>query len=777
MKLLRVIRDTRLESGGPVQGLLDSSEALIRDGHEVEVVSLDSAEEASSRNFLFPVIGLGRGWGRYGYNPQLMTWVRENARRFDAVVLHGLWNYSSFGAWRGLRNQRIPYYVFTHGMIDPWFRRQYPLKHVAKLLYWWMVEGRVLQDAAAVLFTSEEERIRARGVFYGHTYNERVVGYGIADPAGDVEGQRRAFFSAFPELQGKRFLLFLSRIHPKKGCELLIRGFAQISKHIPTDIQLAIAGPGPAGFVGELKRLAHNLGIADRTQWLGMLKADIKWGALRSAEAFILPSHQENFGIAVVEAMACSTPVLISDKVNIWQEIEASGGGFVEPDTASGAQNLLRRFYALTAEERMKMGTAARNAFLKRFDSHSTMRDFVAAIGFAARAPLVQPEKKKVLQIIRSTDKESGGPIEALLRISEVLIRAGHQVELACLESSDEVASRHFPFPAIGLGCGKGKYGYNPQYTKWIRENASRFDAAILHGLWNYSSVGAWLALRKQSTPYYIYSHGMMDPWFRDNYPLKHIAKQVFWRIAEGRVLQDAKGVLFTCEEERVKARGVFKAHPYREQVLSFGTADPGDDAEHQENAFRSAFPSMNGRPFLLFLGRIHPKKGCDHLIHAFAKTVDQISPDLQIMIAGPDPVGWMSELRTLAKKLGVANRMHWPGMVEGELKWGALRSAQAMILPSHQENFGIVVAESMACSTPVLISDKVNIWREVVSSEAGLVEPDTLEGTRNLIRKFSSLSEEERSRMKRSARRGFLKHFAIEATSKDLLRLFESES
>ena len=83
--------------------------------------------------------------------------------------------------------------------------------------------------------------------------------------------------------------------------------------------------------------------------------------------------------------------------------------------------------------------------------------------------------------------------------------------------------------------------------------------------------------------------------------------------------------------------------------------------------------------------------------------------------------------------------------MLKGELKWGAFRSAEAMILPSHQENFGIVVAESMACSTPVLISDKVNVWREVASSQAGLVEPDTLQGTTNLIRRFTALSEDER--------------------------------
>ena len=95
MRLLRVIRDTRSESGGPVEALLRSSEALIRRGIAVEVVSLDAPEEAASRGFSFPVTGLGRGVGRYGYNPRLTPWIKENARRFDAVILHGIWNYSS----------------------------------------------------------------------------------------------------------------------------------------------------------------------------------------------------------------------------------------------------------------------------------------------------------------------------------------------------------------------------------------------------------------------------------------------------------------------------------------------------------------------------------------------------------------------------------------------------------------------------------------------------------------------------------------------------------
>ena len=377
----------------------------------------------------------------------------------------------------------------------------------------------------------------------------------------------------------------------------------------------------------------------------------------------------------------------------------------------------------------------------------------------------------KLLHVISATDPESGGPIEALLRISEVLLREGHQVTVVSLEDEREVERRKFPFTTVGLGRGTRAYRYNAKLAPWLRQNARQFDAVVLHGLWNYSSLGSWRGLRSGSTPYYIFAHGMMDPWFRDRYPLKHAAKQAFWTLAEGRVLRDAEAVLFTCEEERLRARGVFKGHPYRERVVLFGTADPKIDRPIQAAAFHRALPALQNRPFLLYLSRIHPKKGCDLLLKAFAELTPQLPADLQLVIAGPDQVGWVPELQLLAATLGIHARVHWPGMLKDDVKWGAFLQADAMILPSHQENFGFVVAEAMACSTPVLVSNMVNIWREVQASSSGLVQPDTLDGTRNLIQSFYALTPADRNRMSANARSAFLHYFDIEVTARDFAR------
>ncbi|MGA8740207.1 MAG: glycosyltransferase, partial [Terracidiphilus sp.] len=305
--------------------------------------------------------------------------------------------------------------------------------------------------------------------------------------------------------------------------------------------------------------------------------------------------------------------------------------------------------------------------------------------------------------------------------------------------------------------------------------NANRFDVVILHGLWNYSSVGSWRVLRKHSTPYVVFVHGMMSRWFRDCFPIKHAAKQAFWSLLEGRVVRDARYALFTAEEERLDAQNVFCGYQYyKERVVPYGTVVPVGDEASQRMALLAAHPAFNGRRFLLFVGRLHSVKGCDLLIQAFAQSLDRIPRDVDIVIAGPDQTGLSGQLKAMAQQLGVAKRIHWTGMVNGDLKWGMFRSCEALILPSHHENFGLVVVEAMACSRPVLISNKVAVCREVAGSSAGIVEPDTLEGTRQLIVKFWDLSEDERSRMGLAAKRAFHRYFDIEVTAREFARAID---
>jgi glycosyltransferase involved in cell wall biosynthesis len=138
--------------------------------------------------------------------------------------------------------------------------------------------------------------------------------------------------------------------------------------------------------------------------------------------------------------------------------------------------------------------------------------------------------------------------------------------------------------------------------------------------------------------------------------------------------------------------------------------------------------------------------------------------------MAGPDQMGWVAELKALAQRLGITDRVTWPGMLKGEGKWGAFYSAEVFALPSHQENFGIAVAEALGCGLPVLISDKVNIWREVLSSNAGFVAPDNELGTLQLLSQWLSLAPERRVEMRANALRLFDAKFTVDAMAQELL-------
>jgi glycosyltransferase involved in cell wall biosynthesis len=371
MNWLQVLPTLDPRSGGPIEGVRNLGEYLLGAGHAVEVVSLDDPCAPYLENFPLPVHALGPAAGGYRYCRKYVPWLKAHAHEFDAVIVNGIWQFSSFGAARALRGTGVPYYVFTHGMLDPWFKHTYPIKHLKKWLYWPWGDYRVLRDAEAVLFTCDEERRLARQSFWLYSAREEVVGYGIRPPPPDSAFLREQFLAAYPHLQRKRVLLFLGRIHPKKGCDVLVKSFARIANVDPS-LWLVVAGPDETGWVAGLKSLAQSLGVADRILWPGMLRTDAKWGAFHASEAFILPSHQENFGVAVAEAMACGKPVLISDKINIWREIDNDQAGLVDVDTVAGTERTLRRWLDLSAQERHAMGLRASQSFLRRFTIEST---------------------------------------------------------------------------------------------------------------------------------------------------------------------------------------------------------------------------------------------------------------------------------------------------------------------------------------------------------------------------------------------------------------------
>lgn len=379
LKLLRLIRSLNPEGGGPAEGIRQITPHLDALGVTATVASLDAPDAPCLQNQPFQAIGLGPVAGGYGYRRGLPARIRSLAQQHDAVIIHGIWQYHAYATWRALRGSGIPYFVYTHGMLDPWFKRTYPLKHLKKWAYWPWADYRVLHDATAVLFTTEQERLLARQSFWLYQAKEEVVGYGTSAPPADAERHREAFLARFPHLRGQRILLFLSRIHPKKGVDLLLEAFAAVVGSDP-HLQLVIAGPDQVGWQATLQQRATELGVADRITWPGMLSGELKWGAFRCAELFCLPSHQENFGIVVAEALACGLPVAIAEPVNISADVAAAGAGLVHGDTAAGTTAALLQWAAMPLAARSVMGERSKQLFDERFNFSSVAKKLIPVI-------------------------------------------------------------------------------------------------------------------------------------------------------------------------------------------------------------------------------------------------------------------------------------------------------------------------------------------------------------------------------------------------------------
>jgi len=377
--ILHVIYSLDPREGGMSEGLRQICNAHARLEQAFEIATMDAPFAPWLESVPGRVHAFGPVSSRFGYNRNLRPWLDQNVLRFTSVVIHGLWQFHGLATHRALRGTGVPYYVFPHGMLDPWFKRAHPLKHLKKALYWKLLERRVLEDANGILFTTDDEARLAPQSFPLGKCKSLTVGFGIDTPAGVDRVSAENFVSRWPECKDKRLMLFLSRIHEKKGCDLLIDGFAKAAQR-DERLHLVIAGPDEQGLKAQLEAQAKRLGIATRITWTGMLTGDDKWSALKAAEVFALFSHQENFGVAVVEALAIGLPVLVTHPVNIASAVVAKGAGFADEDTQVGAARLIHRWLDTSTSEREDMRARAVACFKALFHSDATTQRLVQAI-------------------------------------------------------------------------------------------------------------------------------------------------------------------------------------------------------------------------------------------------------------------------------------------------------------------------------------------------------------------------------------------------------------
>ncbi len=270
------------------------------------------------------------------------AWLRDGSlrerfssvvRQADLVHIHGLWETSVTAAARTSHQVKTPYIVSAHGMLEPWALAN---KRLKKSLYSALVERKNLAGAACLHALTADEAADYRR--YGCKQPIAVIPNGVETPSA---ADPSLFLKRFPELAGKSILLFLGRIHFKKGLDILIPAWASLQHQYP-DAILVLAGPDSEGTQKSVDSLIEKSGLAQRVLCTGMLHEELKWSALAAATCFILPSYSEGLSVAVLEALSAGVPVIVSEQTHLPQVAER-GAGYVVPTEVEPLQRAMQQ--------------------------------------------------------------------------------------------------------------------------------------------------------------------------------------------------------------------------------------------------------------------------------------------------------------------------------------------------------------------------------------------------------------------------------------------------
>ena len=313
VKVLHVLTSLDERYGGPLRVVLDLSAPSESLGLNSEILGLgDSVIHDNpvhpSKIHSVPLGTIGRS---YGYSPQLREWLRVHLRRFDGVVIHGAWTYHGWAVATECRRTGTPYAYFPHGMLEKWaLHGQGTLKSLKKRLYWQLFESRVCEGSVCTFFTTLREKALSPFAVNSSRQTSLLRPFGMSR---DLAVVRSPSNRAIRQPDGMNVALFLGRLHPKKNLGMLIEAWHLA--RMPDEWRLVIAGVGDEDYQRGLRARVETLGLTTQIQFTGFVHGDDKSYLLQRAAWFLLPSSQENFGVAVLEAVQQGCAVAISDGV------------------------------------------------------------------------------------------------------------------------------------------------------------------------------------------------------------------------------------------------------------------------------------------------------------------------------------------------------------------------------------------------------------------------------------------------------------------------------
>ena len=363
LKVLHVTPSMSPAWGGPALAVAELAAASAGQGIQCEILTTHGYRVGSGQVPTpgIPIYSFDAGFGVAartwtGYSRKLVRFLRDRVTDFDLVHIHEIWHFPAYAACCAARAHRLPYVFTIHGELSDWGLRQKALK---KRIYRFFVLDRMLREAGALhaITRTEQEQIRKLG------FDTPVV----VAPNGTKEfslPSPKKLTQRFPQLNGKRVVLFLGRLHPKKGLDILARSFAAIAGRFD-DLALLVVGPDKFGTRQDMEAILNAAGLLERTVFTGLLTGEEKLAALSCADLFVLPSHSDVLGIAVLEALAARVPVVITTGCEFPEVSEYGAGLIAEADATSIAQAMSQLL--ANKELRRSMGEQGHKLVTERY--------------------------------------------------------------------------------------------------------------------------------------------------------------------------------------------------------------------------------------------------------------------------------------------------------------------------------------------------------------------------------------------------------------------------
>ena len=375
LRVLSIIGTLVPKNGGPAKTILDQNVYFSKvKKYRAEIISLDRKHNLPKyfhnlnnisyfpRNSFFSKFKL-LGINRYPIQLNFLNWLIKNKNNYDVFILHGIWDFKNLIARLFIKNK---YYVFLHGTLNPYERKSF-FKYLKKKIYWFLIEKKNLLNAKAVLFTSKEEKKLSNNTFINtDDLNKLTVDYGIILEKYNESACSNKLFKTYPFLKNKKYYLFMGRVDPKKGCDILLQSIYLLGNKFKSN--LVFAGDYNNSTGEELKRLVTKLDLQEKVFFLGHVADDIKSGVLTNSKAMLLCSHDENFGISLVESLGYGKPVLTTYKVNTYKKILAYKAGYIANDNAKSFCRIINKFENLNLKQKRLMSKNARNCFNENFN-------------------------------------------------------------------------------------------------------------------------------------------------------------------------------------------------------------------------------------------------------------------------------------------------------------------------------------------------------------------------------------------------------------------------